>query len=186
MATIIDSLYEENESLLRHLESAKEISLSAHANGLFRKTLLLSIASYFESVVVDGIVTIVGEFTSGVEAILEFVKNKAIERQYHTYFQWERRNANSFFGLFGAEFKEFMSGMIKADADFDASIKAFLELGELRNQLVHQNFATFPLEKTAQEIYALYQKALPFVEDFPRRLREYCKARGTQIDNLLA
>ena len=52
------------------------------------------------------------------------------------------------------------------------SIKAFLEIGNVRNQLVHQNFASFSLEKTAAEIYALYKCALYFVDLIPTRLRQ--------------
>ena len=101
-----------------------------------------------------------------------FVKNKAISRRSHTWFKWEDRNANQFFGLFGSEFKKMMSERIKASDDLGVSIRAFLEVGNERNKLVHQDFASFPLEKTLDEIYALYRQALLFVDDLAKHLRE--------------
>lgn len=47
------------------------------------------------------------------------------------------------------------------------AIKAFLELGNERNLLVHQDFATFPMEKTLEEVYSLYQTGFKFVEYLP-------------------
>jgi len=96
MPSIIDRIYEENEVLLNYLEERGQISLRSNVDNNFRKTLLLSAASYFESEIKESIVKFVTEFVSDENPILEFVKNKAIERQYHTYFSWKGRNANSF------------------------------------------------------------------------------------------
>ncbi|RRR67698.1 MAG: hypothetical protein EI684_18570 [Candidatus Viridilinea halotolerans] len=112
--------------------------------------------------------------------VLNFVKNKGLERQYHTLFDWERRNANKFFSLFGSDFRDFMSAVIREEPGIDAAIRAFLELGETRNQLVHQNFANFPLEKTADEIYELYKTAVVFVDEIPIKLREFVNQRLNQ------
>jgi hypothetical protein len=65
-----------------------------------------------------------------------------------------------------------MSLKTKASEELTESIKAFLELGNERNRMVHQDFASFPLDKTLDEIYHLYQKGLFFVENLPRELRD--------------
>ena len=114
------------------------------------------------------------ECTGATDAILAFVKNKAIERQYHTYFDWERSNANKFFSLFGTGFKDFMIARVKESKELAASIEAFLELGNIRNQLVHQNFAVFPLDKTAGRFISYTRQASLFVTAFPQNLSEYC------------
>lgn len=176
MSTIIDSIYEDTDALLNFLEARGEISFLNAANETFPKSLLLAIASYFESVIRDCIMEFAKEFAAGAEPLLEFVKNKAIERQYHTYFQWDRKNANAFFGLFGSNFKEFMVKTVDESPDLEAAIKAFLELGQMRNELVHENFATHVLEKTAEEIHKLYCSALLFVQRFPELLRAFCTA----------
>jgi len=42
-------------------------------------------------------------------------------------------------------------------------VKSFLELGGIRNRLVHLNFAGIPLDKTCKDIYDLYKKAFGFI-----------------------
>lgn len=46
---------------------------------------------------------------------------------------------------------------LKKDSDF-------LELGNMRNCLVHQNYASYLIDKTAKEVYGLYQKAAFFIQ----------------------
>jgi hypothetical protein len=104
--------------------------------------------------------------------VSNFVQNKAISRQYHSWFGWGETNANQFFGLFGSEFRSTMIGKVKASDQLNSAVRAFLELGGERNKLVHQDYATFPLEKSLDEIYELYRTALMFVEQLPAALQE--------------
>ena len=110
--------------------------------------------------------------TSGSSLVENFVRNRAVARQYHTWFQWEANNANQFFGLFGSNFREYMTGQVKALPDMRSAVSAFLQIGSERNRLVHQDYATFQMEKTLEEIYALYKEARRFVEALPAALRE--------------
>lgn len=178
--TVIDRLYEENRILLEYLQGQGEISFQSYVDNHFRKTLVLSIASYFEDILKQGIIELAQESMGDENPLFYFLRNKAVERQYHTYFNWEGKTANQFFGLFGSTFKDFMnqdsSGVSQSDA-----IRAFLEIGKTRNQLVHQNFVVFPLEKTAEEIYTLYQAALPFVEEFPNKLRQFIQQEADEL-----
>ena len=48
----------------------------------------------------------------------------------------------------------------------------FCEIGDLRNQLVHQNYAAFVMTKTADEVHALYLSALHFMAFLPRLLED--------------
>jgi hypothetical protein len=48
-----------------------------------------------------------------------------------------------------------------------------MEIGSERNKLAHQNYATFPMEKTLDEVFNLYENALPFVQVIPEALREH-------------
>ena len=59
------------------------------------------------------------------------------------------------------------------DDGLAGAIKAFMELGSERNRLVHQDFGTYSLEKTSDEIYKLYETALPFVKSIPDKLRRF-------------
>jgi hypothetical protein len=61
-----------------------------------------------------------------------------------------------------------MNERIRRDTTFAISVKDFVQLGSLRNQLVHQNYASFTLEKTADEIWGLYESACKFIEVLPQ------------------
>jgi hypothetical protein len=171
-STAVDKLYEEVTAVIKMLEQSPEVSLQITAGDHFRKALLLAAASYFENRVCALVLGFVSERTGGSALVENFVKNKAIARQYHTWFKWEENNANQFFGLFGSEFRVEMINRVKASDDLRTSVRAFLELGNERNKLVHQDYATFPLNKTLDEIYALYRGALIFVEQLPSSLRD--------------
>jgi len=167
----IDRIYKELGNAINALRVSGEISAQLAIEDHARKALLLSVASHFEHRLTGYLKQLC--MMSKNPLLTEFAVNKAVSRQYHTLFQWKEKNLNSFFGLFGSEFKQRMTSSVKTDLRLDCSIKAFLELGNLRNQLVHQDYATFPLEKTSDEIYQLYLDALYFVDAFPKRLDEF-------------
>jgi hypothetical protein len=167
----IDRLYDEAIATIQVLQHHSEWSLLNAASDHFRKALLLATASYFEDQICNSVAIFVRE--QGKSFLIEnLVRNKAISRQYHTWFAWDKKNANQFFALFGSEFRGLMNGRVAVRPELKSSIEAFLELGNERNLLVHQNYATFPLEKTLEEIYALYQSALLFVNSLPAALRD--------------
>lgn len=172
-ATVVDELHESFADLLSVLDKAGQVSLRAVADENFRKSLLLAAASYFEHRMTDAVMSFVEDATNRNVLVAALVRNKAVRRQYHTWFQWEQSNANSFFGLFGSDFRDFMKQRVKTDDELDGSVRAFLELGRERNRLVHQDFGTFPLEKTTREIHALYTRAMLFVDAVPGALREF-------------
>ena len=177
--TIVDRLYGDFNAVVDCLGEA-EISLRSTAQDNFRKALLLAAASYFEKRVKEQIVDLVAQFTGNFELVTEFVRNKAMERQYHTYFGWTGRNANSFYGLFGEGFKKYMTDIVQANDEYKASVVAFLELGNERNRLVHMDFGEIPRGKTAEEIYGLYKTATTFVESLSGHFATYVKANQSE------
>jgi hypothetical protein len=167
----VDRIYDEFTALLKVLADQNEISLQAAADDSFRKVLVLSAASYFEHELTAIVAAYVDEISASDALIKGLVQSKAIDRQYHTWFNWKEKNANQFFGMFGNEFKTHMAAVIKASPDLDRSIKAFLEMGQQRNRLAHQNFAGFTMEKTAEEIFQLYKDSQLFIETVNNELR---------------
>ncbi|MBS1593713.1 MAG: hypothetical protein JST90_05280 [Bacteroidetes bacterium] len=161
--SIIDQQYSSGNALVDFLRDQQQLTFYNEAENNFRKTILLSSASYFEKELTETMIEFAKSQTGNNELIISIIKQKAISRQYHTYFEWEKSSANKFFGLFGEQFKNRMTQKVKDDPEFDKSIKAFLEIGQERNKMVHQNFAEVAIDKTAQEIYNLYQLALYFV-----------------------
>jgi hypothetical protein len=61
---------------------------------------------------------------------------------------------------------------VKSDDTLENAMIAFLELGEMRNQMVHRNFASHPIDKTSEEVYALYKNAGRFLEFIRGSLQE--------------
>ncbi len=164
MPTIIDQQYESGNTLVDYLKSQQQITFYNEAENNFRKTILLSAASFFEKEISDTVIEFARSHTDNNELVISIIKQKAVSRQYHTYFQWESGNVNSFFGLLGDEFKSRLTKKVKEDENLDKAIKAFLEIGRERNKMVHQNFAEIVIDKTAEEIYNLYQSSIYFIE----------------------
>ena len=167
---IVGTRYKEFKEMIDYLETNKEISLKIVADDNLKKVLLLSAASYFEDEIKDIILSFVEKNSDDNLMIKSFVKNKAVERQYHTYFDWGTRNANRFFSLFGDEFKNQAKGDVKDNSELEKSIRDFLEIGNLRNELVHGNFAVSHIEKTVEEIYELYRSAHQFIDYLSSKL----------------
>lgn len=172
-ATVVDLLHENFADLLAVVDEAREVSLRAVADENFRKSLLLAAASYFERRMTETVLSFVEDATNGNVRVTALVRSKAVSRQYHTWFEWDTNNANKFFALFGNDFRDSMKRRIRNDGELDDSVRAFLEIGRERNRLVHQDFGAFTLEKTTEEIHALYRRAMRFVEAVPGALRAF-------------
>ena len=177
---IISKMMKEHQELIEYLTSKGDTSLQIRVETAFAKTLLLSAASYFEDRMTNGIEQVFRDKTNNSDVLISFVQQMAIERHYHQWFQWRERNANQFFSKFGGGFRDFMKNKVGNDDDLDNSIKAFLELGNLRNQLVHENFAQFSINKTTSEVFEQYQKANKFVERFFSAIRQYINDQGSK------
>jgi hypothetical protein len=161
--TIIDRAYEDTASLIAYLSERNELSLLRTVDDSFRKTLVLSAASLFEHKISDAIHSYCYRKSGSDACVLALIRIKALKRQYFSYFDWENRRAGPFFSLLGEDIGERLKAESKADP-LKSSVEAFLELGFLRNCLVHQNFAGYAFEKTNEEVYALYRQASIFVD----------------------
>lgn len=159
----IQALYEEYNELIAFCRSYHQVSFEMYINDTYKKSLLLSAASFFESVITNAIHNYAFEKTKQNEEIVSFIDNKAINRQFHTYFSWDSSNANQFFKLFGDAFKQKARLHIK-DNNLEEAERVFLSIGRERNCLVHQNYIEYPINDTFEEIYAKYQTACSFVE----------------------
>ena len=171
--SVIDGLHKDFSDILTFLYKSGEISWRSVADENFRKVLLVAAASHFERSMTEVVVNFVEQVTAKDHPIKWLVQNKAVSRQYHTWFDWEKKNANRFFGLFGDSFKNHIAEKVKMSNDVELSIQAFLEIGRERNRLVHGDYGSFSLEKTSEEIYKLYSDAKAFVEWFPDELNRF-------------
>lgn len=90
--TLIDTLFKEQKELVGFLQGQGQVSFSQSVEAFLSKTLLLSIASYFESRITNTITDYAARVSNADEALTSLVRIKAIERQYFTYFQWREGN----------------------------------------------------------------------------------------------
>lgn len=129
-------------------------------------------ASYFETEIVSRIEEFYNEKSNGDNTIVSFVRNKAIKRQYHTYFNWDKTNGyNQFFGLLGQDFQIFIKEEMKKNDRLSKSLDSFISIGNERNLLAHLNYASYDVTKTIDEIYNLFKSASYFVNNLKTLLR---------------
>ena len=157
----------------RELFDDGAISEAQALQDVLRRTFVVGAASYFEQMLKDALLAFTSAKSSGNPAMTALVKMALVDRGFHQMFQWEGKNANKFFSHFGPTLGEAMktecAGILKDP------VQSFMELGNLRNCIVHQNFHAFYFEKTLDECYASYRKAKLFVEFVLQSL-------GVQID----
>ena len=159
----MDTTYADGRALIDYLSNKGEVSLAQLYEDSLRKLLLLAAASLFEQVIMDALHGYCDKKTGSDACILSMVRIKVIKRQYFTYFDWDNRKANPFFALLGDTVGEQLKADSKADP-MKQYMESFLEIGYLRNCMVHQNFASFSFDKTSAEVYELYKGALNFVD----------------------
>jgi hypothetical protein len=111
------------------------------------------------------------------------VEEKVIPRQYHTYFDWEKKNANKFFSMFGSEYSELARTRVGADISLDRAVRDFLALGETRNRLVHLDYVNFDIEKSPEDIISMYRSARVFVSFVRETLLKPPQAGSTTADS---
>lgn len=171
---VVDRLHGEFSDLREFLLGAADgVAFLPVVEGFLPRTMLLAVASYFESRLSDEVERLAAEEVGEGHVLTWLVRKKAVGRQYHTWFSWDARNVNSFLSMFGPDFKEEAARLIAEDEHLEKSVRDFLEIGRERNRLVHENFGDAPLEKTAADVYGLYESARVFVDWFPGAIRRF-------------
>lgn len=178
--TIIDTLYAEYLDIVSFLNNKGQPSLSSDTDRYFKKIIVLSSASFFEHEIQNILVNFISMSTNNNLKLVNLLKKKAIGGNYHTFFDWGEKNnpdkpgknANVFFSLFGDDFKIEVQEILKNNEKLSGSIKSFLEIGHLRNILVHSNFAAYNLDnKTTEEIYELHMKSVDFIDFIRQKMK---------------
>ncbi|NBL01014.1 MAG: hypothetical protein EOM50_24065 [Erysipelotrichia bacterium] len=159
----IEQQYLDAKELTDYLTKNGEISFSTYIDDVYKKVLVLSAASYFETKISTIISEYVTKASNSDPKIINLVKLKVLDRQYHTFFDWKTTNTNMFWKLFGEEMKTDIRKKIDKDESAKIQEKAFMDLGGRRNLLVHENFAEFNMTITLSEIYEKYKQACGFV-----------------------
>lgn len=185
MTSGIDAMRSDIESASLILSTHGEPSLAVSVKATMAKAMLLACASDLEARLTSSVISFFESATGEDVAAVEFVRNKALARQFHTLFDWDKSNANRFFSLFGSSFREYASSVVSSDGQMDEAVKAFLSLGASRNLLVHNDFVSSSLTQTPDEIGELYGRATLFVERLPLLLSEFKSATSQPDDSNL-
>lgn len=159
-----------------NVEQHSPIALAAFVDEQYKKALLLAAVSRFEQKITEAIELLLQDELVNGHPLAVLVYNAAIDRKFYSWFSWKEDNekgVNMFFGLFGREFGVYARNRISADFTLRQSAGSFIRLGNLRNKLVHQDFADYSMNETVEEIYRWYQESIEFVDWVPEVLRSY-------------
>jgi len=163
MATDIETFYASHKAVVDFLIANKQPSFASDTNNNFRRSLILAIASSFEHEITEIVAQIPHVHAQGNPMVVGLIEQKVIPRQYHTYFDWDKKNANKFFAMFGGGYAELAKTRVGADEGLDQAVKNFLALGDTRNRLVHLDYVNFDIEKSPHDIIAMFRSAQKFV-----------------------
>ncbi|MET3973006.1 HEPN domain-containing protein [Bradyrhizobium sp. S3.9.1] len=163
MGTDIETFYASHKAVVDFLIANQQPSFASDTNNNFRRSLVLAIASSFEHEITGIVAEIPHVHAQGNPIMVGLIEQRVIPRQYHTYFDWDKKNANKFFAMFGAEYAELAKARVAADAALDQAVKDFLTLGDTRNRLVHLDYVNFDIEKSPDDIIAMYRSAQRFI-----------------------
>lgn len=162
MHDLLKRLVDESDELRGFLSAQSQLSLLRSAEDNSRKALILSAASLFEHRITSALLNYADSASKSDKCIMSLVRIRAIERQFSKFFAWEDRKLGPFATLLGADLGAKLKQTCSKTPNKE-QMEAFLEIGDLRNQLVHENYAVFPLDKTADEIRQLCESADRFV-----------------------
>ena len=180
--TPVDLLYRNFQEVIAGIDPM-EVSLRGTLEVHFSKSLLMAVAGYFEEQVQHQVLAFVDSQTSGNELVKELILRRSFGRQYSSLFEWKAKNANYFFAFFGREFSQSMRQYVSEHDEYQDAARAFLEVGNARNELAHGSYAQFPLDKTIEEIYQSYQLALPFVNSISDHLTRVSAEITSTVSN---
>jgi len=170
-------VYAELEAIGVIVDASGDVSAIASYNVNSAKILLLTGASYFERSIVAAIEDHLNTVTPSL-TIRHFTFHQSVDRKFFSLFDFSASNKNisGFLSKFGPDFSEWAKEDMRAqgiDADTQA---AFLAFCRLRNNLVHNNFATYNIDKTLADVRADFDKALKLVSWVENCLRRFHEA----------
>ena len=165
----VERIHEELLSMRQIISKAESPSDQSAFETMAAKTLLLASASYFERRICDTIEE-TARNAGTAEVFINFINKQALERKYHSMFDWGAKNINSFLGLFGEQHKGLMKDDIKASDELTKAVHDFIFINSQRNLLVHNNFASFSLPVVMDELWIKFQSAKCLSDWFPKKL----------------
>lgn len=169
----IEALYSEYLELHSYLRDAEEFTFVAELERTYPRVVVIAGASYCEVELTRILLAYLVGLRSKSPLLGPFLENQAFDRRFHTMFSWNANNVNTFWSLFGADFKDYAVARVKTSTALADAASAFLELGRLRNQLAHGDFISVPFEKTVPEVVTIARGADEFLNLLPGVFAEF-------------
>lgn len=145
-----------NEMLFQNTDL---VSFYSNYNNLYTKMFLIACSNSFEKKWLE----FLPNFLGGDNPLTKsFIKTQAVDRKFHTMFDWKNKSAGPFYGAFGDGFKKYVAAIIKSDDTLKAKEMAFLELGQLRNLIVHEGIHNYSLQRDIISIYNIFNESLDY------------------------
>ncbi|MBH0098052.1 hypothetical protein I6E68_02725 [Salinibacterium sp. NSLL150] len=167
----LTNFFEDRLLIAESLDEGGDLSMiNTFATDLPR-VFIVAAASHFETVVTDYIHDFFSETSQENPAVLEFMKRKALFRNYHTLFEWKGNSANGFFAVFGEERTKHYKALVQDTDWVGPAASDFLKLGRARNELVHGDFASHSPSLSAKEVQQRFISAQRFVQCIPAVIR---------------
>lgn len=165
MFDTVESEYLKAKEVYSLLIEIKQISLAQQVADGYAKSFLLAAASKFESEIKKLVLDWIKNRTGNCPNVEAFIQISILDRGYAKLFSWNDggKGVNTFLKLFGDEFCACAKAQIKDDVNVESGACAFIEIGQQRNKLVHNDFSSFNVIFTIDESYKKYQNAIIFI-----------------------
>lgn len=180
MSNEVERIFSELVSIKEVIDKNGSPSDNVAFEPIATKTITLAAASYFEKAVCE-ILKKHAESMSNSTALVSFLDNQALNRKYHTFFDWKSTNINAFVRLFGNQFYVFMEPKL-AEENIKNSIKEFIFIGQTRNELVHNNFSNYSIQLTLKDIKGKFDVALPLMAFLAESLSQFDAVVASEND----
>lgn len=168
MPTPVDELYDiflRQEGLL----AQSDIGDLQATQRIFIKFMIISSSSYFEDEIKQSIRNFVVEASNQNIAVVKFFDENLLDRGYHKIIDWkENSKLKAFCKFFGVKLDVYYA--LFPQLELDKHFADFLQLGIMRNDLMHKNLVQQNIELTLSEAYHKYQSAKVFVDTIPEML----------------
>lgn len=155
-------VYREYNEMVSTVGGSSPSALTA-LNRVYPKHILIAAASSLEDHVKVRLLPELFERYGNVE-IREFLSASVLKRGYHGLFEWSNDSASKLFSAFGAEAKARFKERTRTDPIFDDGQRSFMQLGRLRNELVHNDYVSRSITVTPGDVHIMYKKSLGFLE----------------------
>jgi hypothetical protein len=168
----IDDIVSLREALRAKFDEKLEPSMILEIDRNCTKLLVLTCSSVYELFFSSELLRWVDETTNGHKTIVEFVRKKAVEKQFHTFFDWDKKNANQFYNKMGNTFSEDVKKEIEKN-ELRGAERTFLKIVNVRNNVAHANAS---IDYTFDEVLKMHNEAVGFLEFLFHFIKNYEKS----------